>query len=347
MTRRLIPITLLTGFLGAGKTTALNHLLSQDVGEKIAVIVNEFGELGIDDALIVGASEGVVEMSNGCICCSISGELNRTLLDLIKRRTPIDRVVVETTGLADPSPIALSLLKDRALVNFYALDAIVTIVDSLHAPLQLDRSPEAPRQVGFADLIALNKVDLVDEVHLEALEARVRRLNPNAQILRTRQGRVARELLLDRSGFDPRRIEADDPAFARAHSHDHDHDHDHDHHHEGDHGHEGAHDEAVTSVCLELDAPLDGARVDAWLRSLVQHHGDDIYRLKGILDLAGQSHRCVFHGIHHLIGAHLDRPWPVGAPRRSRMVFIGRALDRPMIEAGLRACLAGSQGGGA
>jgi G3E family GTPase len=346
------PVTVLTGYLGAGKTTLLNRILTEDHGKKYAVIVNEFGEVGIDNDLIVGADEEVFEMNNGCVCCTVRGDLIRVLSGLMKRKGGFDAIIVETTGLADPGPVAQTFFVDDDVRARTQLDSVTTVVDAMHLPLRLADSKEAVEQIAFADQIVLNKTDLVTEHQLRDVEARIRRLNPLAPIHRAVRSNVPLELILGRGGFDLERIEELQPHFLNpahgeaGHVHDEDCDHDHhghDHHDHDHHGHEH-HDHAaeagIRGVSLVFDKPLNGNRVTAWLNDVLQAQGPDILRAKGILDVAGEDRRLVFQAVHMILEGDFQRDWKPGEVRSSRMVFIGRNLDEAALRAGFEACAA-------
>lgn len=354
-----IPVTVLTGYLGAGKTTLLNRILSEDHGKRYAVIVNEFGEVGIDNELIVGADEEVFEMNNGCVCCTVRGDLIRVLSGLMKRKGKFDAIIVETTGLADPGPVAQTFFVDDDVRAKAQLDSVTTVVDAKHLPLRLADSPEAVEQIAFADQIILNKTDLVSPAELVAVEAQIRRINPLAPIHRAQRSNVPLEAVLGRGGFDLERITGLDPEFLNpahgepGHVHDescdHDHDHDHhghDHHDHHDHGHHdhAAHDHVadagIRGVSLTLDRPLNGTRVTNWLNELLQEQGPDILRAKGILDVSGEDRRLVFQAVHMILEGDFQRDWRADEPRFSRMVFIGRNLDEAKLKAGFEACAA-------
>lgn len=348
------PVTVLTGYLGAGKTTLLNRILTEDHGKKYAVIVNEFGEVGIDNELIVGADEEVFEMNNGCVCCTVRGDLIRVLSGLMKRKGGFDAIIVETTGLADPGPVAQTFFVDDDVRAKTQLDSVTTVVDALHLPMRLLDSKEAVEQIAFADQIVLNKTDLVSEHQLRDVEARIRRLNPLAPIHRAVRSNVSLELILGRGGFDLERIEQIQPEFLNpahgeaGHVHDEDCDHDHDHHEHGHHDHDHHdhhhHDHAaeagIRGVSLVFDKPLNGNRVTAWLNDVLQAQGPDILRAKGILDVAGESRRLVFQAVHMILEGDFQRDWKDGEARSSRMVFIGRNLDEAALKAGFEACAA-------
>ncbi len=348
------PVTVLTGYLGAGKTTLLNRILSEDHGKKYAVIVNEFGEVGIDNDLIVGADEEVFEMNNGCVCCTVRGDLIRVLSGLMKRKGGFDAIVVETTGLADPGPVAQTFFVDDDVRAKTELDSVITVVDAMHLPLRLADSHEAVEQVAFADQIILNKTDLVTEAQLRDVEARIRRLNPLAPIHRAQRSNVPLDMILGRGSFDLNRITELQPEFLNpahgepGHVHDehcdHDHDHDHHHHHDHDHHDHHAHDHVaeagIRGISLTFDKPLNGNKVTAWLNDVLQTQGPDILRAKGILDVAGESRRLVFQAVHMILEGDFQRDWKDGEPRFSRMVFIGRNLDEAALRKGFEACAA-------
>lgn len=335
-----IPVTVLTGYLGAGKTTLLNRILSEDHGQRYAVIVNEFGEIGIDHELVTHASEELFEMNNGCICCTVRGDLIRTLHGLLQRPGSFDAVVVETTGLADPGPVAQTFFVDPKLRAALRLDSITTLVDARHVRQQLAGSREAAEQIAFADQLVLNKTDLASEGQLREVEASLRRLNPLAPIQRALRSDVPLHQVLGRGGFDLQRITALEPDFlAPPHLHDEHCDHHHDHAH--DHGpHDHQHDSGITSVSLSSARPMDAARVQAWLAQLVATQGADILRAKGIVDVAGDARRMVFQSVHMVLEGDWQRPWHEGETRGSRLVFIGRGLDAAALQAGLDGCAA-------
>ncbi|MFN3857011.1 MAG: CobW family GTP-binding protein [Caulobacter sp.] len=347
------PVTVLTGYLGAGKTTLLNRILTEDHGKRYAVIVNEFGEVGIDNDLVVGADEEVFEMNNGCVCCTVRGDLIRVLSGLMKRKGGFDAIVVETTGLADPGPVAQTFFVDDDVRARTQLDSVTTVVDAKHLPLRLADSREAVEQIAFADQIVLNKTDLVDDAGLKAVEAAIRRINPLAPIHRTTRSQVPLDAILGRGSFDLERITAIEPEFLNpahgepGHVHDEhcDHDHDHDHDHHGhDHHHHEPHDHAaaagIKGVSLTTDRPLDGIRVTNWLNQLLAERGPDILRAKGILDIKGETRRLVFQAVHMILEGDYQRDWKDGEARYSRMVFIGRNLDEAALRAGFEGCVA-------
>ncbi|WP_333586263.1 CobW family GTP-binding protein [Phenylobacterium sp.] len=346
------PVTVLTGYLGAGKTTLLNRILSEDHGKRYAVIVNEFGEVGIDNELIVGADEEVFEMNNGCVCCTVRGDLIRVLSGLMKRKGGFDAIIVETTGLADPGPVAQTFFVDDDVRAKAQLDSVTTVVDAKHLPLRLADSHEAVEQIAFADQIILNKTDLVSTEELAAVEAQIRRINPLAPIHRAQRSNVPLDAVLGRGGFDLERITGLDPEFLNpahgepGHVHDetcdhHDHDHDHHHHDHGhDHGHDHVAEAGIRGVALTLERPLNGTRVTRWLNDLLQDQGPDILRAKGILDVAGEDRRLVFQAVHMILEGDFQRDWRPDEPRFSRMVFIGRNLDEAKLRQGFEACAA-------
>jgi G3E family GTPase len=462
-----VPVTVLTGFLGAGKTTLVNRILSEQHGKRIAVIENEFGEVGVDHELVIGADEEIFETSNGCICCTVRGDLIRILNQLRKRRERFDAVLIETTGLADPGPVAQTFFIDEELKEYYSLDAIVTLVDARHLEQELTESSVAREQIAFADIVLLNKIDLVDGATLARVQQRVQGINGTATVLRTRNANVPLDRVLGIGAFDLDRALTRDEDFlqtprpfewaglyelsgshllcagehAGSHSHDHaaghDHDHDHEHHHDGaqarphaleyvnvlllpieaaadagidaqidsavalfgqeakavspharlalkelariavngdahyhieqagrvvlfcehapeefglhlqganllEQRHFGSHhhDPDIGSIGLEDARPLNPDKLNEWLSYLLQSRGQDILRMKGVLNIKDEPRRYVFHGVHMVYDGQLERPWPAAAARRSRLVFIGRNLDRNELEAGFESCIA-------
>ena len=328
-----IPVTVLTGYLGAGKTTLLNRILSEPHGRRYAVIVNEFGETGIDGDLIVRADEELFEMNNGCICCTVRGDLIRTLHELLAKEGRFDAIIIETTGLADPGPVVQTFFVDHFLQARTVLDSVTTLVDARHIGLRLADSREAREQIAFADQIVLNKTDLASEAELAAIEARLKAINPLAPILRAQRASVPLDQLIGRGGFDLARIVSLEPAFLRAEEHVHDEHCDHEHH---DH----QHDSDIGTVALQSEWPLDGEKISAWLNALVASKGADILRAKGIIDVAGEARQLVFQSVHMLLEGDFQRPWRADEKRSSRLVFIGRHLDRALLAAGFERCIA-------
>ncbi|HEX4769150.1 MAG TPA: GTP-binding protein [Lichenihabitans sp.] len=332
-----IPVTVLTGYLGAGKTTLLNRILSEQHGKKYAVIVNEFGEIGIDNDLVVGADEEVFEMNNGCICCTVRGDLIRIIEGLMKRKGRFDAIIVETTGLADPAPVAQTFFVDQEVQDAARLDAVVTVADAKWLSARLKDAPEAKNQIAFADVIVLNKTDLVSPAELKAVEARIRAINPYAKLHRTQRCAVPLEAVLERNAFNLDRILEIEPAFLEEDDHDH---HDHDHH---DHGHGGLkhfHDEDMQSVALSQDGDVDPQKFMPWLNDLVQREGGKILRSKGIMALKGEPKRFVFQGVHMMLDGDTQRDWKPDERRQSKLVFIGRDLPEAEIRKGFEACRA-------
>jgi len=338
------PVTVLTGYLGAGKTTLLNRILSEDHGQRYAVIVNEFGEIGIDADLVVGADEEVFEMNNGCICCTVRGDLIRVLQGLMKRQASatrgFDAIIVETTGLADPGPVAQTFFVDEDVKTKTRLDSVTTVADARNVLARLDDSREAREQIAFADQIVLNKTDLASEDELTLIEARLRRLNPIAKIHRAIRANVPLDQILGRGAFDLQRIVEIEPHFLTpahgepGHVHDEQCEHDHD----KAHGHH--HDDDIRGLSLRLDRPVNGEKMTRWLNDLLAAQGPDILRAKGIVNVAGEDRRLVFQAVHMMLEGDLQRPWRESEPRESRMVFIGRNLDEAKLRAGFEACAA-------
>lgn len=339
-TSQKIPVTVLTGYLGAGKTTLLNRILSENHGKKYAVIVNEFGEIGIDNDLIIGADEEVFEMNNGCICCTVRGDLVRIMDGLMKRKGKFDAIIVETTGLADPAPVAQTFFVDEDVQKNARLDAVVTVADAKWLSDRLKDAPEAKNQIAFADVIVLNKTDLVTKGELAEVEARIRAINPYAKLHRTERCSVALADVLDRGAFDLDRILDIEPDFLNADDHDHDHHHHgHDHHHDHGHGLKHYHDEDMQSLSLKTDKPLDPNVFMPWLQNLVQVEGGKILRSKGILAFHDDDDRYVFQGVHMMLEGDHQRKWKEGEPRESRLVFIGRELPEEAIRKGFESCI--------
>ena len=351
-----IPVTVLTGYLGAGKTTLLNRILSEPHGKRYAVIVNEFGEIGIDNELVVGADEEVFEMNNGCICCTVRGDLIRILEGLMRRKGKFDAIIVETTGLADPAPVAQTFFVDQDVQDVARLDAVVTVADAKWLSARLKDAPEAKNQIAFADVIVLNKTDLVSPEELREVEARIRAINPYATLHRSVKANVPLDAVLGKNAFDLDRILDIEPAFLEAENHDHAHDHDcgpdcdhdhhdhgHDHGHDHDHAHGGLkahHDEEIQSLALTIDGDVDPNKFMPWVNDLVQREGPSILRSKGILSFRDEPKRFVFQGVHMILDGDLQREWKPEEKRNSRIVFIGRDLKEDEIRDGFMKCAA-------
>ncbi|EAS50529.1 conserved hypothetical protein with CobW/HypB/UreG domains [Aurantimonas manganoxydans SI85-9A1] len=361
-----IPVTVLTGYLGSGKTTLLNRILSEDHGKRYAVIVNEFGEIGIDNDLIVESDEEIYEMNNGCVCCTVRGDLVRVVEGLTRRKGRFDAIIVETTGLADPVPVAQTFFMDEDVRSKTQLDAVIALVDAKHLPLRLKDSREAEDQIAFADVVLLNKTDLVTPDELAAVEATVRAINPYAVIHRTERAGIDLKRVLGQGAFDLKRVLDADPEFLTEAEQVHDetcgpdcgHDHDHGHHHHGDgHDHSGhdhaghdhghhhhgkvaeLHDVTVTSVSLR-GAALDPKKFFPWIQALTQEQGPNILRLKGIIAFEDDPERYVVQGVHMIVEGDHQRPWRDDEKRESRLVFIGRNLDADELSAEFEACSA-------
>ena len=320
----MVPVTILTGFLGSGKTTLLNRILKEEHGQRIAVIENEFGEVGVDNEIIETGDEQIVEMNNGCICCTVRGDLIRILGTLKEKRDQgarkFDRVVIETTGMADPGPVAQTFFTDEEIGNYYLLDSIITLVDAKHAPQQLDEFHEAQEQVGFADRILLSKTDLTNEEDTEALMERLKRMNPRAPIKKVHFGNAPIAEVLDIRGFNLNAILELDPQFLTDVQHEH-------------------HDE-VESFVFRSDKPFNGDKLEQFLSGMIQMYGPDLLRYKGVLWMKGNPRRVVFQGVHMMMGGDLGKPWVKGEKKGSLLVFIGKKLPKDLFIAGLEECLA-------
>ena len=320
-----VPVTVVTGFLGSGKTTLVNYILSENHGKRIAVIENEFGEIGIDDALVIDAEEEIFEMNNGCICCTVRGDLIRILGTLMKRRDKFDYILVETTGLADPAPVAQTFFVDEEIRAQLRLDAIVTVVDAKHLAIHLFEEKEegieneALEQLAFADRVLINKIDLVNEEELLLVEKQIRSINAGASLVRTQMSKVDLDWVLNARAFELSRVLEVDPQFLEESEH--------------------MHDQSITSVGIEVDGSVDLEKINDWLGWLLREKGTEIFRMKGILNINGSENRFVFQGVHMLFDGQPDRAWRADETRVNKMIFIGRNLDRDDLNSRFRACL--------
>jgi len=341
----LIPATILTGFLGSGKTTLLKRVLTEAHGQKIAVIENEFGDENIDNEILVrDTGEQIIQLNNGCVCCSIREDLRTTLSDLAEKKRKgelvFDRVVIETTGLADPGPVAQTFFMDDEIAESYLLDSILTLVDAKHGDQQLDTRQEARRQIGFADQIFISKTDLVDAADVDALAHRIKHMNPRAPQTRVNFGEVPISSVFDLRGFNLNAKLDIDPDFLNDAAHDHDH-HDHGEHcdHPSHATHHHAHDDDVKSFVFRSDRAFNPAKLEDFLGSIVQVYGPKMLRYKGVLNMKGSPKKVIFQGVHQLMGSDLGPAWAPGEKKTSKMVFIGIDLPRDILMQGLEQCL--------
>jgi G3E family GTPase len=341
----LIPATILTGFLGSGKTTLLKRVLTEAHGQKIAVIENEFGDENIDNEILVqDTKEQIIQLNNGCVCCTIREDLRTTLSDLAAKKRKgeleFDRVVIETTGLADPGPVAQTFFMDDEIAESYLLDSILTLVDAKHGDGQLDARQEARRQIGFADQIFISKTDLVDAATVDALIHRVKHMNPRAPQRRVNFGEVSIAEVFDLRGFNLNAKLDIDPEFLNADAHDQaHHDHDHEHGEDCDHPHHHHHDDDVKSFVFRSDKAFNPAKLEDFLGAIVQVYGPKMLRYKGVLNMKGSDRKVIFQGVHQLMGSDLGPKWAPGEKKNSKMVFIGLDLPRDVFLQGLEQCL--------
>lgn len=355
---KMVPVTILTGFLGAGKTTLLKRILTEKHGQKIAVIENEFGPESIDNELLVQDSEEqIIELSNGCVCCTIRGDLQRALAELRQKRQSgaiqFDRIILETTGMANPGPVCQTFFMDDDIAAYYRLDAVITVVDAKHGMETLDKQDEAQKQVGFADVILVSKKDLVNEADYQALRSRLVQINPRAPITPVHFGEADIKTVLDVSGFNLNTILDIDPEFLdeehpdAAHDHGHGHKHEHEHEHDDDcapncgheHHHHHQHNDDIGAFVFRSNRPFDPDRLENFLGGVVQVYGEDLLRYKGILYVKGSKRRLLFQGVHMMMGAEPGKPWLANEKPNTKMVFIGRKLPEDIFTQGLEQCL--------
>ncbi|XP_021906380.1 uncharacterized protein LOC110821015 [Carica papaya] len=355
-----IPATIITGFLGSGKTTLLNHILTENHGKRIAVIENEYGEVDIDGSLVAAKAAGaedIIMLNNGCLCCTVRGDLVRMISELVRtRKGKFDHIVIETTGLANPAPIIQTFYAEEEIFSDVKLDGVVTLVDAKHAGFHLDEVKpkgvvnEAVEQIAYADRIILNKIDLVGEPEIASLVQRIRNINRMAYMKRTEFGKVDLDYVLGIGGFDLERIESAVNAEGakeahKSHGHDHhhhhhdEHDHKHEHHDDHHHSHDHTHDPGVSSVSIVCEGSLDLEKANIWLGTLLLERSEDIYRMKGLLSVQGMDERFVFQGVHDIFQGSPDRLWGPGEPRVNKIVFIGKNLDQEELDKGFKACL--------